>query len=72
LTIPRTREHVEMTGRESEEWHAKLSADYDVVLIVTDHDVVDYEMLVKHSELVIDTRNACRRAGVFSDRIVLA
>ncbi len=37
----------------------------DVVLIVTDHDAVDYKTVVEHAKLVVDTRNATRdlRAG---------
>jgi UDP-N-acetyl-D-glucosamine dehydrogenase len=33
-------------------------ASYDCVLIATDHSAYDYEMIVKHSKLVVDTRNA--------------
>ncbi len=33
----------------------------DVVIIVTDHDEIDYNLLVKHSDLLIDTRNATSR-----------
>ncbi|RBI69010.1 nucleotide sugar dehydrogenase [Roseovarius sp. TE539] len=70
--IPKTREHPEMTGRESETWRFDLTADHDAVLIVTDHDTVDYENLVKHALLIVDTRNACRKAGVWSNNIALA
>ena len=38
-------------------------AKYDVVLIATDHDIVDYKALVSAAKLVVDTRNACARAG---------
>jgi UDP-N-acetyl-D-mannosaminuronate dehydrogenase len=31
---------------------------YDVVLVSTDHSDDDYNWIVKHSQLVIDTRNA--------------
>jgi len=70
--IPMTREHAELAGRESECWHAQLGGDHDAVLIVTDHDGVDYATLVDHAALVVDTRNACRKAGVTSDKIALA
>lgn len=33
---------------------------YDVVVITTDHSSFDYDMIVKHSNVVIDTRNACK------------
>ena len=34
----------------------------DAAIIITDHDGVDYEYIVQHSPLVIDTRNATSRA----------
>ena len=39
---------------------------YDAVLIATDHSAYDYDMIVKNSKLVIDTRNAT--AGVRTGR----
>jgi UDP-N-acetyl-D-glucosamine dehydrogenase len=47
-------------------------AGYDAVLIATDHDCVDYRAVVEAARLVIDTRDACRRAGVSDDRVVKA
>lgn len=41
---------------------------YDCVLIVTDHSSYDYEMIVRESQLVVDTRNATR--GIRSEKIV--
>jgi UDP-N-acetyl-D-glucosamine dehydrogenase len=31
-------------------------ASYDVVLLTTNHDAVDYAMLRKHAKLIVDTR----------------
>jgi UDP-N-acetyl-D-glucosamine dehydrogenase len=44
----------------------------DCVLILTDHDAVDYGMLAEHATLVVDTRNAMDRvpAGRRRSRIV--
>jgi UDP-N-acetyl-D-glucosamine dehydrogenase len=71
--IPDTREHKTLTGRRGQPWRLELAKDYDAVLIVTDHDGVDYAAVVAHAQLVVDTRNACRRAGVASaSNIVLA
>jgi UDP-N-acetyl-D-glucosamine dehydrogenase len=42
------------------------------VLIATDHDDVDYAELVAHAKLVVDTRNACGKAGVTGGNIVRA
>lgn len=43
-------------------------AQYDAVLIVTDHSDYDYARIVAESKLVIDTRNAT--AGIQSEKIV--
>lgn len=38
----------------------ELLSSANVVVITTDHSVFDYEMIVKHSKVVLDTRNACK------------
>ncbi|SEF14490.1 UDP-N-acetyl-D-glucosamine dehydrogenase [Rhizobiales bacterium GAS191] len=70
--IPEMREHKTLSGRHSEEWCTSVFASYDVILIVTDHDVVDYAALAKSANLIVDTRNACRRAGVTASHVVPA
>ena len=42
-------------------------AQSDCVLVVTDHDAVDYELVGEHAGLVVDTRNAMAR--VPADRV---
>ena len=44
----------------------------DVVLITTDHTSVDYQWIVDHSSLVVDTRNATRGVSRGRERIVRA
>ena len=44
--------------------------NYDCVLISTDHDDVDYELVVKNSKLVLDTRNATAALQQDYDNIV--
>jgi UDP-N-acetyl-D-glucosamine dehydrogenase len=44
----------------------KMLAGYDAVLISTDHTSYDYKEIVRHAQLVIDTRNAT--AGVKTGR----
>ena len=44
-------------------------AQYDCVLIVTDHSDYDYQRIVNDSQLVVDSRNATR--GIRSEKIVL-
>jgi UDP-N-acetyl-D-glucosamine dehydrogenase len=55
--IPKTRDYPMYTGQKSIDWSGKELAKYDVALICTDHDGVNYEELVEKSKLVIDTRN---------------
>jgi len=43
-------------------------AQYDALLIVTDHSSYDYKALVKQSQLVVDTRNATK--GIDAPNIV--
>jgi UDP-N-acetyl-D-glucosamine dehydrogenase len=43
-------------------------AQYDAVVIVTDHSAYDYKVIVEQSQLVIDTRNATK--GIDSPKIV--
>ncbi|MBI3548346.1 MAG: nucleotide sugar dehydrogenase [Elusimicrobia bacterium] len=44
----------------------------DVTLIVTDHSVFDYEWIAEHSNLIVDTRNACGRLKDWQQKIVRA
>jgi UDP-N-acetyl-D-glucosamine dehydrogenase len=70
--IPLTREHAKLAGRPSIAWDPGAIGYYDAVLIATDHDSIDYRALCDAASLVIDTRNACARAGVTSQKIVKA
>ena len=42
---------------------------FDLVLIVTDHSVVDYGRVVRHAKLVLDTRNATRSVAARSPKV---
>jgi UDP-N-acetyl-D-glucosamine dehydrogenase len=70
--IPPTREHAALTGRRSLPLSVDTLRRHDVALIATDHDAVDYGLLVAHARLVVDTRNACARAGLSGGNIVKA
>ena len=56
--VPFTREHANLTGIKSIEWDLDKIAAYDVVLICTNHDGVDYAALARSAKLVVDSRNA--------------
>lgn len=70
--IPPTREHVEYTGKPSVPLNAKTLSDYDAVMIVTDHDALDYDQIVQHGSLIVDTRNAIASRGITSDKVIKA
>ena len=70
--IPPIREHAGFVGRRSEALAPSLLAACDAVLIATDHDDVDYAAVVGHARLVVDTRNACARAGLSAPHVVKA
>ena len=55
-----TREHAAWAGTRSVDWTEKQLASYDLVLISTNHNCVDYEQLAQWAPLIVDTRNAMR------------
>ena len=70
--IPKTREYKRFAGRTSIRWTDGVLRQYDAVVIATDHDAVDYRELCKVASLIIDTRNACERAGCVGENVVKA
>jgi UDP-N-acetyl-D-glucosamine dehydrogenase len=47
--------------------------EYDAVIIATDHDSVNYKLVIEHSALIVDTRNVLAKKGFEPEnRIVLA
>jgi UDP-N-acetyl-D-glucosamine dehydrogenase len=73
--VPRikpTRKYGALAERPSVPLEAATVAGYDAVLIATDHDAVDYRALADDAKLVVDTRNACARAGADLAKVVRA
>jgi UDP-N-acetyl-D-glucosamine dehydrogenase len=69
-TYPSMRKYrIDLKSVELDEANLKAS---DCVLILTDHDAVDYGNIAKHAKLVVDTRNAMARvpAGTGKARVV--
>jgi UDP-N-acetyl-D-glucosamine dehydrogenase len=67
--IPRNDGHPHLRQRPSVAWSAAAIASYDFVVIVTDHDCIDYRALVAYAKLVFDTRNACERSGARGENV---
>jgi len=57
-------------GLASVELTAESLAAYAAVVIVTAHSSYDYEFIVRHARLVIDTRNATRDLRQYNEKIV--
>lgn len=68
--IPSTRMYSRLAGLKSTE----LSdlGRYDAILIVTDHDAVDYARIARDGKLVVDARNALARRGLSGSNIFRA
>ncbi|MCI0675055.1 MAG: nucleotide sugar dehydrogenase [Phycisphaerales bacterium] len=57
--FPRMRaHHIELKSQQLSERALK---DCDCVLVVTDHDAVEWGAIAKHSKLIVDSRNAIER-----------
>ena len=65
--LPRTRKF--NLGLKSVDLTAQALASYDAVLVVTAHDRFDFDFIVKHAKLVLDTRNATKNVTAGRDKI---
>jgi UDP-N-acetyl-D-glucosamine dehydrogenase len=66
--LPRVRHH-DLPEMSSVELTEKFLASQDCVLIATDHSAYDYDFIVRHSRLVIDTRNATKKVTAGREKI---
>ncbi len=71
--IPKThKQRQHDLGMTSKKLSATMIKNYDCVLISTDHSDYDYNMIVKNSKLVVDTRNATAKVRGGKNKIVKA
>jgi UDP-N-acetyl-D-glucosamine dehydrogenase len=70
--IPPTREHAALAGMKSVAFMPDVLGSYDAVLVITDHDRIDWQMLVDHARLIVDTRNVKKRVRDPDDKIIAA
>ncbi|MFV0444157.1 MAG: nucleotide sugar dehydrogenase [Planctomycetaceae bacterium] len=66
--LPKMRHH-DLPEMTSQELTPEFLAAQDCVLIATDHSAYDYEDIVRHSRLVLDTRNATRNVQQGQEKI---
>ena len=69
--LPSMRSH-DLPAMSSRELTPEYLAEQDCVLIATAHKAYDYEFIVEHSSLVVDTRNATQAVVDGREKIVKA
>ncbi|WLD15324.1 nucleotide sugar dehydrogenase [Planctellipticum variicoloris] len=58
--LPRMRHHPDLPPMSSQELTPEFLASQDCVLVSTEHSAYDFAYIVRHAQLVLDTRNATR------------
>jgi len=66
--VPQIREDEHSRAHASVELSESALREADCVVITTDHQCVDYEYVVRHAQLIVDTRNATR--GLDNSKVV--
>jgi UDP-N-acetyl-D-glucosamine dehydrogenase len=56
--IKPTREHPQFAGKKSIEWNRATIESFDLVLIATNHSLLNYQELGDWARCIVDTRNA--------------
>jgi UDP-N-acetyl-D-glucosamine dehydrogenase len=67
--LPKMRHYPDLPRMSSEELTPAFLGAQDCVLIATDHSAYDYDFIVEHSTLVLDTRNATKNVRVGRHKI---
>lgn len=68
--LPPTRHRPHSEPMQSQPLTAEYLTEQDCALVTVDHPGLDYEFVVRHSALVVDTRNATRDVTANRERIV--
>lgn len=71
-TVGKMRHFDEFAGMESASDAVHTASEADAVLLLTDHDDIDYQGIVEAAALIIDTRNAFMARNIKSNKIVKA
>lgn len=70
-SLPKMR-HFDVPAMSSSELSKEYLSSLDCALIATDHSAYDYEMIVNHAPLIVDTRNATVNVTEGRDKICKA
>lgn len=52
--------------------NAETLGSYDMVMVITNHDDVDYDLVGQHAKLIIDTRNVMAGLPQYADKVYKA
>ena len=69
--LPQVRHH-NVPDMDSTPLTPEFLASQDIVLIATDHSAYDYDFIVQHAQLVLDTRNATKNVTAGREKIFKA
>lgn len=67
--IKPSREHSNWAGKKSIDWKQNLISSYDLVLIATAHNAVNYKELGEWAKIIVDTRNAMAQFPQFKQKV---
>jgi UDP-N-acetyl-D-glucosamine dehydrogenase len=67
--LPKMRHYPELPPMTSQTLTPEYLASQDCVVIATDHSAYDYDFIVQHSRLVVDTRNATKAVSSGREKI---
>jgi UDP-N-acetyl-D-glucosamine dehydrogenase len=70
--IPRMREYPQFEGQASVAMDEVTAEAFDIAVITTDHDVIDYAGLATTGLPIVDTRNALARRQIAPARVMKA
>jgi UDP-N-acetyl-D-glucosamine dehydrogenase len=70
--VPKTREYAHLMGRRSTPLDEPTVGAFDIVLVSTDHDDVDYAQIAAWAPLIVDTRNVFARRNIAAGNIFKA
>ncbi len=70
--IRMTREHAQWAGTKSVQWKEVVVSAFDVVVIATAHECIDFQELADWAQCVVDTRNAMAGVELHGCRVIKA
>ncbi|WP_373652914.1 MULTISPECIES: nucleotide sugar dehydrogenase [unclassified Schlesneria] len=71
-SLPKMRHYPDLPAMDSQPLTPEFLAEQDCVLISTDHSAYDHDFIIKHSRMVLDTRNATKNVKDGREKIFKA